>query len=90
MRSHARVDSLARARLAQDRVHARVQVAVGQRLVVTPPDGPDFRLLFQGKHVFVSAADPEVSLLFSVDGDEPASEFVLEEHGAQSIARRVE
>lgn len=60
----------------------------GERLVVHPPTGAPYRLLFQGGLRFVSAADRETEIEFlAVDGR--IDGFYLSERGARVEGRRM-
>ncbi len=48
----------------------------------------ELELLYQGRHVFVSAEDADVSLVFDM-GEENAKSFLLRERGTETIAKRL-
>lgn len=58
-------------------------------LTLTSADRPTDKLLYQGRHRFVSASDPELTLEFVVEeGAKLAGRMILEEHGRISEAVR--
>jgi D-alanyl-D-alanine carboxypeptidase len=65
-------------------------VSAGERLSLETSEGHWASLLYQGKHRFVSREDPGLSLLFHLDTDARATSFILERHGTQTQARRVD
>ena len=59
----------------------------GDHLTLAWEDRPAYRLLHQGKHVFVAGADPEIRLTFQLV-EEQAISFELDDHGKASVAIR--
>ena len=68
--------------------HSIVEGPDGHLRALTPEPGERV-LLAQGQHVFMARDDPEVRYRFEV-GKERATAFVLEEHGTQSRAVRID
>ncbi len=62
----------------------------GERLEVVPPDGPPFRLRYQGRHRFVDLDDAGVRLEFTVSEDGTSLGFVLDVRGVRVEATRLE
>ncbi len=60
----------------------------GEQLFVSNALQRVSRLMAQGGHVFLAENDPEVRYRFEVE-DGSATGFVLEEHGIQSIGKRI-
>ena len=61
----------------------------GKRLRVTLPEDQSFDLFYQGNHLFVSTLDPDVRFQFEVENG-IARQFILEEHGAQVVGKRIQ
>lgn len=70
---------------------SRYQIAErGERLHLLPPEGDGHVLLYQGRDVFLAEDDPETRLTFELGERGPARSFLLEEQGAQTVARRMD
>lgn len=68
----------------------RLEIArAGRRLRLETADGISVGLLYQGENRFVSQADPGLSLTFRVEEGRAVS-FLLDDHGAQTVARRID
>lgn len=69
----------------------RLSIVLGGdgRLRALTPEPGERVLLAQGRHLFVAADDPEVHYRFEVEG-ERAVAFVLDEHGSQTRAVRID
>lgn len=64
-------------------------VSAGRRLRLETAESPWSILLYQGEQRFVARDDPGLSLTFQFEG-ERAIAFVLERHGNQTVARRID
>jgi CubicO group peptidase (beta-lactamase class C family) len=64
--------------------------ARGPRLVLVPPLAPEYELLYQGEHRFVSSVEPDTRVVFGLDEDGRAVWFRLIEGGCEQLARRLE
>ncbi len=68
----------------------RLEIArAGRRLRMETADGIAIGLLYQGENRFVSQSDPGLSLTFRIEEGRAVS-FVLDDHGTQTTARRID
>lgn len=68
----------------------RLEIArTGRRLRMETADGIVITLLYQGENRFVSQADPGLSLTFQLEEGRAIS-FLLDDHGTQTVARRID
>lgn len=64
-------------------------VRAGARLRLESADGITILLLYQGEQYFISANDPGLRLTFAIE-EGKATSFLLEDHGTQTVAQRID